>query len=143
MGEPLAELLASPLPAVWDGGVGLDVCDVADFEQRSLETHAAFYARCFSQQEIDYCCAQAAPYQHFAARFAAKEAAIKALGNITPLAYWQVEVIRGSNGAPGLRVWDESRLAPLGLMDEYRLLVSLTHTDTTAAAIVVACPRKT
>jgi phosphopantetheine--protein transferase-like protein len=115
------------------------MCDVAELSRAS----ASFYRRCFTDEEIAYCEAQPAPAQHFAARFAAKEAAVKALSRVTNLAYWQIEVTRDEAGAPGLRIWDEARQALLDILPDQQLLVSLTHTDTTAAAIVVVSPRRT
>ena len=80
---------------------------------------------------------QANPAQHFAARFAAKEAAVKAYSGVARLAYWQIEVIRAANGAPSLRIWDVDWLAAATGLESYRPLVSLSHTDELATAIVV------
>lgn len=118
-------------------GVGIDQVDVAAFEHLLAEDQQAFFARCFTSDEIAYCSSQAAPAQHFAARFAAKEAAVKAFNSVAELAYWQVEVRRSDSGAPALSVWDHDRTGPHGDLAAYSTLVSLTHTDSTATAIVV------
>src|SRR5438309_10842638 len=86
-------------------GVGIDVVDVSDFERLSGGRFAGFYQRCFTEREIAYCHAQARPAQHFAARFAAKEAAVKALAAYTQLGYWQIEVERQPDGRPTLVLW--------------------------------------
>ncbi|MGI9146793.1 MAG: holo-ACP synthase [Chloroflexota bacterium] len=119
-------------------GIGVDVVDVGDFERVSLQRSPGFYKRCFSESEIAYCSAQARPAQHFAARFAAKEAAVKALATHSQLAYWQIEVERGPDGQPDLALWTYDRSAPLAEMQGLDLKVSLSHADVWAAAMVVA-----
>jgi holo-[acyl-carrier protein] synthase len=130
-----AELLDSPV------GVGIDVVDVREFERLSVSRYARFYGRCFSQREIVYCSSQAYPAQHFAVRFAAKEAAVKALSAITSLAYWQIEVERRADGRPELALWTLDRTAPLTELGELQLRVSLSHAETWAIALVVASTR--
>jgi holo-[acyl-carrier protein] synthase len=128
---------------VFDGSVevGIDVVDVADFERLSPARFERFYRRCFTEREIAYCRAQARPAQHFAARFAAKEAAVKAVAAYTPLAYWQIEVQHQPDGRPTLALWTFDRMAPLHDLDELELRVSLTHAEVWAAAVVVALRR--
>ena len=126
MVEPIAELT----------GVGIDHVDVAEFERLEFDRNAAFYRRCFSVDEIAYCRAQAGSAPHFAARFAAKEAAVKAFSSVAELAYWQIEVTRAANGAPALRIWNEDRSAPAEGLEAYSALVSLSHTHQLASAVV-------
>jgi holo-[acyl-carrier protein] synthase len=122
-------------------GVGIDQVMVADFERQVFVDNKAYYERLFSADEIAYCLGQAAPAQHFAARYAAKEAAVKACNAIVPLAYWQIEVQRASDGAPALHFWNEQRSGPQRQLTAYRALVSLSHTETVASAVVVMCAR--
>jgi len=137
----------SPLPA-GAAGIGLDLVEIREFTRLDLDRDAAFYRRCFTRTEIADCARRAFPAQHFAARFAAKEAAVKACSAVGLLAPWQVEVCTGSSGAPWLRFWDEDRSRPhhlfAGQMERrpasptlYTALVSLTHTELYAAAIVL------
>jgi holo-[acyl-carrier protein] synthase len=130
-------MLAHPI------GVGIDQVMVADFERQAFADNCAFYERMFSADEIAYCLSQAVPAQHFAARYAAKEAAVKAFNAIEALAYWQIEVLRGDDGAPALQFWSEDRSEPLIELMTYRTLVSLSHTETMACAVVVACNERT
>jgi holo-[acyl-carrier protein] synthase len=58
---------------------GIDLVDLAEF-RRVFDRHAAFEERVFSDGERDYCRTRPDPTTHFAARFAAKEATLKALG---------------------------------------------------------------
>ena|SRR5438132_6439979 len=118
--------------------VGIDVVDVSDFERLTIARHPAFYRRCFSDREIAYCCAQARPAQHFAVRFAAKEATVKALADRTRLGYWQIEVERHTDGRPALALWTCDRSARLAELPNLNLLVSLSHSEAWAAALVVA-----
>jgi holo-[acyl-carrier protein] synthase len=129
------DLLHEPL------GIGIDVVDVTDFDTKSLEECPGFHNRCFSDREITYCAAQAHPAQHFAVRFAAKEAAVKALADRMKLAYWQIEVVRQPDGRPTLQVWTFDRAAPLAAMHGLDLKVSLSHTEHWAVAVVVAFAR--
>lgn len=60
-------------------GVGVDIIEVQRVE-KLIKKNARFLSRVFTETEISYCSSKANKYQHFAARFAAKEAFFKALG---------------------------------------------------------------
>jgi holo-[acyl-carrier protein] synthase len=117
-------------------GIGIDHVPVAEFERLAFDENVAFYQRCFSPDEIAYCRSQAESAQHFAARFAAKEAAVKAFSPVAELAYWQIEVSRAPDGAPFLRLWNADRTAPASNLQDYAALVSLSHTHGLAIAMV-------
>ncbi len=83
-------------------GIGVDIVDVSRFEG-VLERHGKrFMERIFTPGEMDYCEGKYRPAMHYAARFAAKEAVIKALGKRIP--FKNVEIVRGESGKPGLDV---------------------------------------
>jgi holo-[acyl-carrier protein] synthase len=124
-------------------GIGVDTADIAEFEALPFDQNTPFYSRLFSADEIAYCRSQASAARHFAARFAAKEAAVKALSGVVQLGYWQVEVVRNVAGAPALRFWNHDRTGPAAELDPYRSLVSLSHTDAFATAFVVVHERST
>jgi len=119
-------------------GIGIDIVQIARFEREGLKP--AFFYRLFTPDERAYCLSQARSAQHFAGRFAAKEAAVKALcwlparPRIT-----QVEVTREPDtGAPAISlIADRSGLAP-ALPGGVRLYVSLSHSRTQAIAVVIA-----
>ena len=137
MSEAVGQLLENLAVATErPSGLGIDIVEVKEFERLPYAEHPSFYQRCFTPDEITYCRSRPAPAQHFAARFAAKEAAVKALDGITPLAYWQVEVTRSADGAPALHFWNRERTARL-TDNPFRALVSLTHSNSLAAAAVV------
>ena len=96
-----------------------------------------FLARIFTAGEIAYCQAHRHAAQHFAARFAVKEAAMKALGTgFSQGVVWRdVEVVR-RGGPPQLQLHGAAaeRFAALGGRSS---AVTITHTDTLAMAHVI------
>jgi holo-[acyl-carrier protein] synthase len=96
-------------------------------------------ARLFTDGEAAYAEARPVPARHFAARFAAKEAAFKALAGTAEarcIGWRDIEVVNAADGRPSLRLTGPAaaRAAQLGVT---AALVTLTHTDTVAAATVV------
>lgn len=75
-------------------GIGVDLVDVARFT-RQLERTPALRERLFTPAERDL------PVRSLAARFAAKEALIKALGGSDGLSWQDLEIVRGEKRAPG------------------------------------------
>ena len=117
--------------------IGLDVVDVARFRE-VLERRPRLLERVFTRAEQDECGKRTDPVPGLAARFAAKEATMKALGvGIGGFAMRDVEVLRSSSGAPTLttsgRATELMRSAGID-----RLLVSLTHSGLVASAVVGA-----
>ena len=82
-------------------GVGIDLIDI-DRIARALARRPRFAERCFTDREAAYCRSRAFPAQHFAARFAAKEAVGKVLG-IGMTRWREVEVVRDA-GPPARHV---------------------------------------
>jgi holo-[acyl-carrier protein] synthase len=117
-------------------GVGIDLCEV-DRIRRLLEKDSErFVRRVYRAGEVAYCRDKRHPEIHFAARFAAKEAFLKALGRGWRLGWTQLEVVRSESGKPELalsgraaEVADRRRVA--------RIHLTLTHTAATAAAVVI------
>ena len=116
-------------------GLGLDLLEIERLE-RALARRPGLRERLFTDAELVYAAAQARPGQHLAARFCAKEAVAKALG-LTAWSWRDVEVV-ATDAAPQLRLSGSiaARAAELGVSAS----VSLTHTDTTAAAIALVQP---
>lgn len=116
-------------------GLGIDVVDI-DRIERAILRRPRFVERVFTPGERAYCERRFKAALHFAARFAAKEAAIKALG-LRRLCFHDMEVV--GEGPPALRL---SGLPAALLRDRgLELLLSVTHSAKTAAAVVVATDR--
>jgi holo-[acyl-carrier protein] synthase len=116
-------------------GVGIDLLDIARLE-RALERRPRLAERLFTDGERSYAEAKAHPARHLAARFCAKEAVVKAL-ELTQWAFLEIEVV-ATEAAPEVRLTGGAaeRAGQLGA----RTVVSLTHTDTTAAAVALLVP---
>jgi holo-[acyl-carrier protein] synthase len=120
-------------------GVGLDLVEIARVERMIESLGDRMYERLFSPGEASYIRGKPLPAQHAAVRLAAKEAAFKALsGNelARRISWRDVEVVSDSHGIPSIRLHGvaEDRARELGVT---RIHVSLTHTQATAAAVVV------
>jgi holo-[acyl-carrier protein] synthase len=119
-------------------GLGTDLIEVTRIE-RSLREHGGrFERRIFTADEIAACAGRADRVQALAARFAAKEACLKALGTgwAEGLAFRQVEVVRAGNGLPSIRLHDEAeaRARKIGVRSIH---VSLSHQPGVAGAVVL------
>jgi holo-[acyl-carrier protein] synthase len=123
------------------GGIGIDACEVARV-RRALGGAAGtrFRARVFTTDEQAYCEQRGRlRFESYAARFAAKEAAMKALGTgwSEGVGWCDIEVVRSDEGAPALRLHGEAaRIARRKRLRRWH--VSLSHTRSTAVAWVVA-----
>jgi holo-[acyl-carrier protein] synthase len=118
-------------------GVGLDATEIPRIARTIARHDQRFLCRVFTDEEIRYCQAHRHAAQHFAARFAVKEAAMKALGTGHSLGVlWRdVEVVR-SGGPPQLRLHGAAarRFQAMGGRSS---LVTITHTDDLAVAQVL------
>lgn len=85
-------------------GIGIDIVEVDRIEQ-AINRRKRFTERVFTEGERDYCLSKHLPHRHFAARFAAKEAALKALGTGFRGVKWtDFDVRRDKWGRPYLRL---------------------------------------
>ena len=92
---------AARLPGVV--GVGTDLVDV-DRVRRALERRPGLRTRLFTESEWAYATRHRDPHPHLAARFAAKEAVMKALGRgMSSMGFAEIEVVRDDSGAPSNR----------------------------------------
>jgi holo-[acyl-carrier protein] synthase len=114
-------------------GVGVDLLEIERLE-RALERRPRLAARVFSEGELAYARQRARPARHLAARFAAKEAVVKALGLNGALGLGEIEI---EPGEPP-RVSLSGRAAEAARAQGVELSVSLTHSRETAAAVAVA-----
>jgi holo-[acyl-carrier protein] synthase len=119
-------------------GIGIDLVEVSRIEQAVQRFGSRFIERVLHPEEMAYCRAQKNPGPFIAARFAAKEAVSKALGTgIGAELGWQdIVVKRLSSGAPHVELRDKG-LELMRIKGGNRILLSLTHTGSHAAAAVV------
>jgi holo-[acyl-carrier protein] synthase len=126
-------------PAALPGvvGVGTDLVDV-DRVRGALERQPGLRTRLFTEHEWDYAARHRDPFPHLAARFAAKEAVMKALGRgMGAMGFAEIEVTRDEHGAPSV-VLHGAAAAVAEAAGVRRWHVSLTHTDALAQAVAVA-----
>jgi holo-[acyl-carrier protein] synthase len=116
--------------------VGVDVVDVGRF-RRALQRRSSLLQRLFTVAEREYAQRFADPAPHLAARFAAKEAAMKALGTgLAGFGFSDVEVARSESGQPVLRLMGAASMAASERRARSASL-SLSHTSDVALAVVV------
>lgn len=120
-------------------GLGLDVVEIARME-RILARTPSFAAKVFSEQERAYCDATAHPATHYATRFAAKEAVVKALGNgfSGGVGVRDIEVRRNAKGRPYVVLAGRARTIAdsIGLR-EMPISLSFTHAEAVACAMAI------
>jgi holo-[acyl-carrier protein] synthase len=114
-------------------GVGIDLIEI-DRIERALRRHPRLAERVFSVAELEYAGARARPGRHLAARFAAKEAVVKALGLKGGFGLREIEVVAGE--PPRVRLAGRAAAAAAGREVE----ISLTHSRENAAAVAVVAP---
>ncbi len=114
--------------------VGIDCQSIDYFLKLPYNDNKRFYEKIFSSTEIKYSLSKARPAQHFAARFAAKEATIKAL-SYSKLKLNQINVLNEDGGKPIIKI-------DINLFKDYDLSVSLSHCDNLAIAVVVGTEKK-
>lgn len=104
--------------------IGLDLVAIKRFKQ--LKRTSVVLQKGFTKRELDYCFAFKDPAPHLAGLFAAKEAVAKALDE--KVVVYEIEIRHDKNGKP--QVWRKNK-------KDKKITVSITHTDTIAAAIAL------
>lgn len=117
--------------------VGSDILEIERIAH-AIEKWPRFCARVFTEREREYCGSRVNPAASFAARFAAKEAAAKALGTGFRGFRWQdAEIVNNPQGQPEVVFWGRAAdLAREKGLSQWA--VSLSHSQTHAMAVVVA-----
>ena len=119
-------------------GIGVDMLEIARMEQ-VLRRRPNFARRVFTDEERAYCDASARPAEHYAARFAAREAVLKALGTgfSGGIGLRDVSVTRDESGRP--RVLLAGRAAEVAREKGVReIVLSISHTRDVAVANALA-----
>lgn len=127
-------------------GLGVDIVEI-DRMREALARHPRIKERLFSADERGYCEKRSRPEVHYALRFAAKEAVLKALGTgFAGMRFTDVEVMREDSGRPVPRLSGRAaeRAEELGIV-EMHLSLSFTHSTAVASAVAItehARPRR-
>ena len=115
--------------------IGIDCVEISRFNKEAF-SNKKFIDRLFTKNEIQYCKSKTKSSQHFAARFAGKEATIKALSNYdTRIPPNQIEILSNKNGIPYVNILNEK-------CKDYEIKISLSHSEKIAMASVIISKAK-
>jgi holo-[acyl-carrier protein] synthase len=121
-------------------GIGTDVVDIWRIEQKVLQREE-FCQLVFSRNEIIYCDKVKNRFEGYAARFAAKEALLKALGTGLYISSElnEIEIENTGSGKPIIKISDElnKNIKKIFMIQDFQIHVSLSHTSTIAMAFVI------
>ena len=121
-------------------GIGVDVVEVDRIAAIMQRFGDRFLSRIFTAAEVHYCLGKARPEENFAARFAAKEAVLKALGTgwNHQTSFREIEVVRAEGAAPTVELG--SRMRHLLSSGATRILLSISHARMYAVAqAIITC----
>jgi holo-[acyl-carrier protein] synthase len=130
--ENLDTSILGALKSEWN--IGVDMVEIARFQQLNYQSNKQFYTRVFTPNEIRYCLSFSTPEPHFAANFAGKEAVYKAVNMFCDVKLNSIEILRNEDGSPvvNLHLSSEESTEPLTVK------VSLSHSLSHAIAFAVA-----
>lgn len=141
-GRPASSEVSKNDAVVYDEnsvGLGVDIVEIERMK-RLLARTPSFAERVFSPEERAYCDKMASPATHYALRFAAKEAVVKALGTgfSEGIGVRDIEVERAKNGRPFAKLSGRAlEIAESQGVRELSISLSYTHTDAVACAMAV------
>src|ERR1700743_1164923 len=117
--------------------VGIDMIEVERVAEK-ISKESGFRELVFSKTEIAYCESKKSKFEHYAARFAAKEAFFKALGTgwTDNTQFNEVEIINDQEGKPEVHLSGYT-LETINSLGIKKILVSLSHIKTVASAVVI------
>ncbi len=117
-------------------GIGIDIIEIDRIKDSIIKFGENFLCKIYTKKEIDYCNSKSNSYQHFAARFAAKEAVYKALATGWEKgANWQsIEITNEPNGMPVVKL--DGKLSSF-LSDGKNLKISLSHSRDYVACVAI------
>jgi len=111
---------------------GIDIIEVSRIEQAIERWQEHFLKHVFCDEEIAYATKQKFPAQHYAARFAAKEAVLKAIGDNGHLHWKDMKILNDKHGKPYCVLNDQSFTQSISL--------SISHTQNYAVASAIISP---
>jgi holo-[acyl-carrier protein] synthase len=119
-------------------GIGVDMVDVDRIDTIMARRGDQFVNRAFTDNERAYCSRCQCPERRYAARFAAKEAVMKALGRgwFQGMPFREIEVTRGEHGRPGVGLSGQTA-ALANQLGVRQIHLSITHEQRAAVAFVI------
>ena len=116
-------------------GTGIDIIEISRIKNAVRRWKDSFLRRIFTENEINYSQARKFSYQHLAARFAAKEAVLKAIGDSSNhrINLREVEVLNDESGKPYIRLCGEAKK----IKEKKKIsdiIISMSHTHKLAVA---------
>jgi holo-[acyl-carrier protein] synthase len=130
--ENLDTSILGALKSEWN--IGVDMVEIARFQQLKYQSNKQFYTRVFTPNEIKYCLSFSSPEPHFAANFAGKEAVYKAVNMFCDVKLNSIEILRDDDGSPVINLHLSSKESVEPLI----VKVSLSHSLSHAIAFAVA-----
>jgi holo-[acyl-carrier protein] synthase len=117
-------------------GLGVDLVDIQKI--RESIKRPGFKCKVFTDKEIKICEGFANAEEHYAGKFAAKEAFMKAIGHGIRQEIWftQIEVLNNENGMPFLQLTGEAQRITTEL-DVEKILLTISHSNGMAVAVVI------
>ncbi len=118
-------------------GIGIDMIEVERVAAK-IGKDMGFRELVFSAAEIEYCDRMTYAAEHYAARFAAKEAFFKAVGTgwKNGTAFNEVEIVHDSEGRPSIKLSGNTAITLANIASQ-KITVSLSHIKSVATAIVI------
>jgi len=110
-------------------GTGIDIIEIKRLKEALDRWGGAFLKHIFNEEEIEYAEGKKFPIQHFAARFAAKEAVYKAFGSNKDLGWKDISILNDEDGKPYCLL----KSAEL----KGKILISMSHTENYAVASAI------
>ncbi len=117
-------------------GLGIDIIEISRIKESIDEYGESFLQKVYTPKEIEYCSAKANKYQHFAARFAAKEAVYKAFNtsNQEGLSWQDIEITNEPSGMPIVKL--NGKLKSF-LSKDKDLKISISHSDNFVTCVAI------
>ena len=113
-------------------GIGIDIIEIDRIQKAIDRWGEGFLKHVFNDEEIEYALKRKFPTQHYAARFAAKEAIYKAFGSYKTLGWKDMTILNDENGRPYCRLKDKKI--------KNKILLSISHTKNYAVANAIITP---
>ena len=113
-------------------GTGIDIIEIDRIQKAIDRWGEDFLKHVFNDEEIEYAQKRKFPTQHYAARFAAKEAIYKAFGDYKTLGWKDITILNDANGRPYCRLRDKNI--------KNKIFLSISHTKNYAVANATITP---